>query len=64
MYFHHKDEFNKKFRSKWLPKYDFPLVLIAYDGGLEIFIDAPDLQALNTTQALIDTIAERIKHFP
>lgn len=54
--FLHKDEFLKQYRSKWLPKYDFPIVLIELDGNLEIAISKRELQNLKTPQDLIDAV--------
>jgi len=60
MRFLHKDEFQKEFRSKWLPKYDFPIVLMSGNDGLEVFISTEDFEQLNSQQALIDLIQERL----
>lgn len=37
MKFLHKDAFLKQYRSKWLPKYNFPIVLAEADNGLHVF---------------------------
>lgn len=63
MHFYHKDEFQKEFRSKWLPKYDFPLVLIEADRGLEVFIAASEFEAISTVEALISAIQEKLQHY-
>lgn len=63
MHFYHKDEFNQQFRSKWLPKYDFPLILIEADRGLEIFIAADELKQLESVEALIGTIENKWQFF-
>ena len=59
MKFYHKDEFLKKFRSKWLPKYDFPVLLSEENGALELFIDAQELNSLEDANQLIATIRKR-----
>ncbi|MDX1463299.1 MAG: GTPase, partial [Marinirhabdus sp.] len=38
MVFLHKDEFERQYKSKWLPKYEYPLVLAVYNNILEPFI--------------------------
>lgn len=63
MHFYHKDEFEKAFRSKWLPKYDYPIVLIEADRGLEVFINAAELKTLNTAQELIETVKTKLQYF-
>lgn len=69
--FLHKDEFNNKYWSKWLPKYDFPIILSANEsdmyndgfvsnGGLDIFMSAADFKELTTTSELIGAIKQRL----
>ena len=60
MRFLHKDEFQKEYRSKWLPKYDFPVVLMAGYEGLEIFISAEEFDRLDSQTALTELIQERL----
>ena len=60
MRFLHKDEFQKEFRSKWLPKYEFPVALISGKDGLEIFISSEEFDRLDSAPALIDLIQERL----
>ncbi|MFC4632865.1 GTPase [Dokdonia ponticola] len=59
MEFHHKDEFLKKYKSKWLPKYTFPVVLISDKQGLQPFIMSQDFKEIDSVEGLI----ERIEHF-
>jgi len=59
MDFYHKDEFLKQFRSKWLPKYDFPVLLSEENGELEMFIDSQELNNLENVNQLIATIRKR-----
>ncbi|MFT4847844.1 MAG: hypothetical protein ACI83B_000366 [Sediminicola sp.] len=63
MEFYHKDEFLKQFRSKWLPKYDFPVVLSKEDGQLEMFIDSQELNALEDASQLIAAIKKHQSHY-
>ncbi len=56
MEFYHKDEFLKKFASKWLPKYDFPMILFEKNGYLEPFITAPMFKDIHSVDDLISKI--------
>ena len=60
MEFLHKDEFLKQYRSKWLPAYSFPIVLIADDKGLGVFITTEELNAVTTQKELIGLVSERM----
>jgi hypothetical protein len=60
MDFLHKDEFLKQSRSKWLPAYSFPIVLIADDKGLDVFITTEELNAVNTQEELIELVMEKL----
>jgi len=53
--FLHKDEFLKAYASKWLPAYEFPIVLADKNGSLEVVISS---KRCNELQALEDLIAE------
>lgn len=59
MEFHHKDEFLKKYKSKWLPKYTFPVILISDQNGLHPFMLPQDLKEIESVTDLI----KRIEHF-
>ncbi|MGY8885383.1 MAG: GTPase [Flavobacteriales bacterium] len=63
MKFYHKDEFLKQFRSKWLPKYNFPVVLFEENGELGVFIDSVELNNLESTPQLIATIKTRQSYY-
>ncbi len=58
--FLHIDEFEKQYRSKWLPKYDFPVILTASNQGLQPFMDARQLNAIESTTELIEAIKMRL----
>ena len=62
MEFYHKDEFLKQFKSKWLPKYEFPVVLIQSEMELELFISSEVLNDLTSSEALIEDITKRLSH--
>ena len=59
MEFHHKDEFLKKYKSKWLPKYTFPIILISDAQGLHPFMMPQDFKEIDSVGVLI----EKIEHF-
>src|SRR5690606_30777946 len=64
MTFLHKDEFAKTYASKFGHKFTFPIVLFEGNDGLEIFISTEELNALETSQELIDIIKGRTKKCP
>ena len=59
MVFLHKDEFLKEYRSKWLPKYDFPIILSEEKEGFEIYITSEVINKLEDSSALIQEIKKR-----
>ena len=61
MEFLHKDEFKKQYASKFGHKFEFPIVLIALDDELQVFISVRELNELETMEALIDLINKRGK---
>ncbi|EAQ38023.1 hypothetical protein MED134_12671 [Dokdonia sp. MED134] len=63
MQFLYKDEFLKRYKSKWLPQYDFPVVLAAIDSGLEVAISKERLTELQTPEALIEEVQEVLRLF-
>lgn len=60
MIFLHKDEFLKQYRSKWLPKYNFPVILSEEKHGLELFMTTEDLNALENVSELTQEIKNRM----
>ena len=60
MEFHHIDEFNAKYRSKWLKKFDFPVILAENREDLEVFITKEELDTLKDSGELIRLIEERV----
>ncbi len=73
--FLHKDEFNKKYWSKWLPNYDFPIILSKSDAvqdyndgfgtnsGLDIFMSTPDMNGMKTVEELMESIETKLEAF-
>lgn len=60
MTFLHKDEFTKKYASKFGYKFDFPIVLIEGENGLEVLISKGELSELKTPHGLIRLLKERV----
>lgn len=60
MEFLHRDEFRKTYASKFGYKFDFPIVLMESENGLEVLISTQELNALSTPNELIQRVSERI----
>ncbi|MEP0264535.1 GTPase [Dokdonia sp.] len=56
MEFYHKDEFLSKYKSKWLSKYTFPIILYSDGERLEPFITAAIFKEIKTVEELIENI--------
>ncbi len=63
MIFYRKDEFQKEYQSKWLPKYDFPLILLQDNNELQVFIASKELNKLENTESLIEEVKKRLFHY-
>ena len=63
MIFLHADEFYTQYRSKFLPKYEFPIVLIQYNSDLEIFLDKGTMDECENLDAFISVIQSRLKNY-
>ncbi|WP_298328778.1 GTPase [uncultured Dokdonia sp.] len=61
--FLHKDEFLKAYKSKWLPKYEFPLVLAVTEAGLEVVISADAFAGIASSQELIKQVNKIIESY-
>jgi hypothetical protein len=59
MLFLHKDEFLKRYASKFGHSFTFPIVLAETGNGLEVCVGTEELQALPDVGALIDLLQER-----
>ena len=57
--FLHRDEFEKEYRSKWLPKYTYPVVLEAGPDGLQILVSDSEIAELDDPAELIELLNER-----
>ena len=60
MLFLHKDEFAKTYKSKFGYKFTFPIVLMEGTNGLEVVITTKELNSLQTVNALIQLVKERM----
>jgi hypothetical protein len=60
MVFLHRDQFLKQYKSKWLPKYDFPVILSQEQDMLEIFLSNVDIAQAKDVEALIDLVQTRL----
>lgn len=59
MEFLHKEEFAKKYASKFGYKFTFPIVLTEGGNGLEVLIPTEELNTLKTAHALVRLVKER-----
>ncbi len=59
MVFLHKDEFAKKYASKFGHKFTFPIVLTEGESGLEVLIPTEELNELKTAHALVRLVKNR-----
>lgn len=59
MSFLHKDEFAKKYASKFGYKFDYPVVLAEGDKGLEVLVSAVEMNTLKTAHGLISLLKQR-----
>lgn len=60
MVFLHKDQFLKQYKSKWLPRYDFPVVLSQEKDVLELFLSSADIANIKNAEGLIGAIQSAI----
>tara|TARA_Y100000815_G_scaffold172060_1_gene156420 strand:+ start:40 stop:408 length:369 start_codon:yes stop_codon:yes gene_type:complete len=58
--FYHKQEFLKAFASKFLPQYQFPLVLLVVNDAMQVLIHPHELDTLENSRQLIAMIKERL----
>ncbi|MUP46712.1 GTPase [Gramella sp. BOM4] len=57
--FLHRDEFRKQYASKFGYKFEFPLVLLKSNKGLEVFVSKDEINQLNSLDELIRLIDSR-----
>ena len=60
MIFLHKDQFLKQYKSKWLPRYNFPVILSQHRGVLELFITTADITQIKDVEGLVTAIKSRM----
>jgi hypothetical protein len=61
MVFLHKDQFLRQYKSKWLPKYNFPVILSQDQDMLEIFLSSVDIENIKDAEVLIDAVQSRLR---
>ncbi|MBS9462269.1 GTPase [Flagellimonas sp. 389] len=59
MVFLHRDEFTKKYASKFGYKFTFPIVLIEGENGLEVLVPTEEFNTIKTAHGLIRLLKER-----
>ncbi|WP_167342662.1 GTPase [Nonlabens sp. SY33080] len=60
--FLHKDEFEKNYKSKWLPKYSYPIILTTNQRQeIEVLASSLELSECKETKDLISLIESRLK---
>lgn len=63
MEFYHKDEFERAYKSKWLPKYEYPLTLLASESGLELFLSSEEFKAFANLKDLTSALNKKAAVF-
>jgi len=61
--FLHKDEFLKAYKSKWLPEYEFPIVLAVTEDGLEVVISKSAFMDIKSPEILIEQLHKIIDSY-
>ena len=60
MLFLHKDEFDRDYASKFGHAFEFPIVLVEGEKGLEVLIPKNEMNSLKSAENLIQLIEARI----
>ncbi len=61
MEFLHRDEFRKKYASKFMPVYTSPIILSLTAHAMDIFMGTEELNAIEGTDELIQEVKRRIR---
>lgn len=59
--FLHRDEFRKQYASKFGYKFEFPLVLMQNNKGLEVFMSKDEFSEIASLEELIEVIRNRLR---
>jgi hypothetical protein len=59
--FLHRDEFRKKYFSKFMPAYSFPVILSLTAHEMDIFIGTKELNTIGDTHELIREVEKRLR---
>tara|TARA_B100001123_G_C14883445_1_gene856896 strand:+ start:292 stop:654 length:363 start_codon:yes stop_codon:yes gene_type:complete len=60
MEFYHKDEFLKTFASKYLLRFEFPVILFVENGESQMLISAEEFNEISSVEKLIEIIENRV----
>lgn len=60
MRFLHKDQFLKQYKSKWLPAYTFPIILVEENNSLTVLITTQELAQISDTKGLINLMNTKL----
>jgi hypothetical protein len=63
MQFLHADEFYEQYSSKFLPKFELPIVLAQNEYDLEVFIDRNTMEVCNTLDEFIKLMKGKIEFY-
>ena len=58
--FLHKDEFQKQYASKFGYKFEFPVILIQNNKGLEVFLSMNEFTRIDSLEELMGLIKKRL----
>lgn len=58
--FLHRDEFRKQYASKFGHKFEFPVILLTGENGLELLISSEELKSFENLQDLISCLKGRL----
>lgn len=59
--FLHKDEFQQLYASKFGHKFEFPVVLVQTNKGIEVLISNKEFSEINNLEGLIQKIIQRLE---
>ncbi len=58
--FLHRDEFRKQYASKFGHKFEYPVILLAGETGLELLVSSEELNHFRNLKELIATLEKRL----
>ena len=60
MVFLHKDDYLKKYKSKFNYKFTFPIVLAVHSNSLSVFITTEELNGYKNAESLMQSVVKRM----